>query len=70
MVESAYRIEDVAIKKGENVINKNKTNNLNGKNKGKPWNKNKYVVNDEVVDTPKYKDPVFNLSNAIYAMKQ
>ena len=53
MVESAYRIEDVAIKKGDIIINKDKSNNGNGKDKGKPWNKNKYVVNDGVVDTPK-----------------
>ena len=70
MVESAYRIEDVAIKKGDIVINKDKTNNGSGKDKGKPWNKNKYVVNDGVVDTPKTKEPAFNLSNAIYATKQ
>ena len=70
MVESAYRIEDVVIKKGDIVVNKDKTNNGNGKDKGKPWNKNKYVVNDGVVDTPKTKEPAFNLSNAIYATKQ
>ncbi len=70
MVESAYRIEDVAIKKGDITINKDRINNGNSKDKGKPWNKNKYVVNDGVVDTPKTKEPAFNLSNAIYAAKQ
>ena len=70
MVESAYHIEDVAIKKGDIVINKDKANNGNGKDKGKPWNKNKYVVNDGVVNTPKTKEPTFNLSNSIYATKQ
>ena len=70
MVKSAYRIEDIAIKKGDIVVNKDKTNNGNGKDKGKPWNKNKYVVNDEVMDTPKTKEPMFNLSNAIYTTKQ
>ena len=70
MVESAYRIEDATIKKGDIVINKDKVNNGNDKDKGKPWNKNKYIVNDGVVDTPKTKEPAFNLSNAIYATKQ
>ena len=70
MVESAYHIEDVAIKRGDIVINKEKSNNGNGKDKGHPWNKNKSVVNDGVVDAPKTKEPVFNLSNVIYAMKQ
>ena len=70
MVESAYRIEDVAIKKGDIIINKDKNNNGNGKDKGKPWNKNKYLVNDGVVDTPKAKELAFNLSNAIYTAKQ
>ena len=46
MIESAYHIEDVLIKKGELVYNKNKIGNQNGKDKGKPWNKRKYVVND------------------------
>ena len=57
MVESAYRIEDVAIKRGDIVINKDKSHNGNGKDKGKPWNKNKYVVNDVIVDAPKTKEP-------------
>ena len=70
MLESAYNIEDVAIKKGNIIINKDKNNIGNGKDKGKPWNKNKYVVNDGVVDTPKAKEPMFNLSTAIYATKQ
>ena len=70
MVERAYHIQDVAIKKGDIVINKDKANNENGKDKGKPWNKNKYVVNDGVVDTLKTKEPTFNISNAIYATKQ
>ena len=70
MVESAYHIEDVAIKKGDIVINKDKVKNKNDKDKGKPWNKNKYVVNDGVVDTPKTKELAFNLSNAIYTAKQ
>ena len=37
--------------------------------RGKPWNKNKYVVNDGVVDTPKPKELAFNLSHAIYVAK-
>lgn len=68
MVESAYWIEDVAIRKGDIVINKD--NRGNGKDKNKPWNQNKYVVNDGVVDVPKAKEPTFNLSNAIYTAKQ
>ena len=70
MVESAYHIEDVSFKKGDIVVKKDNTNNRNGKDKGKPWNKNKYVVNDGVVDTPKTKEPRYNLSNAIYTTKQ
>ena len=68
MVESAYQIEGVAIRKGDIVINKDAKGN--GKDKNKPWNKNKSVVNDGVVDAPKAKEPAFNLSNAIYAAKQ
>ena len=68
MVESAYRIEDVAIRKGDIVLNWDTRNH--GKDKGKPWNKNKYVVNDGVVNTPKPKESPFNLSNAIYVAKQ
>ena len=41
-----------------------------GKDRGKPWNKNKYVVNDGVVNILKLKESTFNLSNAIYAAKQ
>ena len=63
MFESAYHIEDVAIKKGDIVINRDTRNH--GKDKNKPWNKNKYVVNDGVLDTPKAKEPTFHLSNAI-----
>ena len=70
MVESVYHIEDVAIKKGVIVVNKDKNNNGNGKHKGKLGNKNKYVVNDGVVDPPKTKKPTFKLFNAIYATKQ
>ena len=68
MVESAYCIEDVAIRKGDIVINKDTRGN--GKDKNKPWNKKMYVVNDGVVDAPKAKEPAFHLSNAIYAAKQ
>ena len=68
MVESAYRIEDVAIRKGDIVLNRDTRNH--GKDKNKPWNKNKYILNDGVVDTPKPKEPDFNLSNAIYVAKQ
>ena len=70
LVESAYRIEDVAIKKGDIVVNKEKNNNGNGKDKDKPWNKKKYVINDGVLDAPITKEPAFNLSNAIYATKK
>ena len=69
MVESVYRIKDVAIKKGDIVVNKDKTNNGNGKEKGKPLNKNIYIVNDGVEDTPTTNEHTFNLSNAIYATK-
>lgn len=68
MVESAYRIEDVAIRKGDIVLNRDTRNH--GKDRSKPWNKNKYVVNDGVVDTPKPKESAFNLSHAIYVAKQ
>lgn len=70
MVESAYHIKDVAIKKGDIVLSKDKGGNGNGKDKNKPWNKNMYVVNDGVVDTLKAKEPMFHLSNAIYVAKQ
>ena len=69
MVESTYRIEDVTIKKGDTVINKDKVYNRNGKDKGKPWNKNKYVVKNRVMYTLKTKEPMFNLSNEIYTTK-
>ena len=49
MVDSAYRIEDVAIRKGDIVLNWDTRNP--GKDKNKPWNKNKYIVNDGVVGT-------------------
>lgn len=52
MVESAYCIEDVSIRKGDIVLNKDKNGNENDKDKNKPWNKNKYFVNDRVVDDP------------------
>ena len=68
MVESAYRIEDVAIRKGDIFLNQDTRNH--GKDKNKPWNKNKYVVDDGVVDTPKPKELAFNLSHAIYVAKQ
>ena len=68
MVESAYRIEDVTIRKGDIVLNQDTRNH--GKDRGKPWNKNKYIVNDGVVDNPKPKELAFNQSNAIYAAKQ
>ena len=68
MVESAYRIEDAAIRKGDIFLNRDTRNH--GKDKNKPWNKKKYIVNDGVVDTPKPKEFAFNLSNAIYATKQ
>ena len=68
MVESAYQIEDVAIRKGDIVLNQDTRNH--GKDKNKPWNKKKYVVNDGIVDTPNPKEPTFNLSNSIYVAKQ
>ena len=51
-------------------MNKEKNYNRNGKDKKKPWNKDKYVVNDGVVETSKTKELVFNLSNDIDATKQ
>ena len=39
MLESAYHIENVAIKKGDIVLNKGM--NENGKDKNKSWNKNR-----------------------------
>ena len=68
MVESAYQIKDVIVRKGDIVLNQDTRNH--GKDRGKPWNKKKYVINDGVVDTPKPKESTFNLSNAIYAAKQ
>lgn len=70
MIESAYFIEDVSVKKGDIVLNKGKNVNGNGKDKKKPWNKNKYFVNDGVVDALKTKESAFNLSNDIYVSKQ
>ena len=69
MVESAFRIEDVAIKKGEITISKDKSNG-NWKDKNKSWNKNKYVVNNGVVDVPQSKEPIFNLASALLATKE
>ena len=47
MIESAYYIEDLVVKKGQITLKKDKNNdNGNGKDKEKPWIKNKYVVND------------------------
>ena len=68
MVESAYQNEDVAIRKGDIVINWDIRNH--GKDKNKPWNKNKYIVNDGFLDISKAKKLVFHLSNAIYVAKQ
>ena len=68
MVESAYHIEDIAIRKGDIFINRDTRGN--GKDKNKPWNKKKYVVNDGVMDVPKAKEPALQLSNAIYVAKQ
>ena len=68
MVESAYHIEDVAIKKGDIVINKDIRGN--GKDKNKSWNKKKYVFKDGVLEIPKAKESTFHLSNAICAAKQ
>ena len=68
MVESAYHIEDIAIRKGHIIINKDTRGN--GKDNNKSLNKKKYVVNDGVVDIPKAKEPTFNLSNVMYAAKQ
>ena len=67
MVKSAYQIEDVAIRKGDIVINWDTRND--GKDRNKPWNKNKYVVNNGAMDTPMSKEPTFHLSNAIYEVK-
>ena len=68
MVERTYHIEDVSIRKEDIIINRDTRGN--GKDKNKPWNKNKYVVNDGVVDVPKAKEPAFHLSNAIYIAKK
>ena len=68
MVKSSYHIKDMAIRKGNIVINRDTRSH--GKDKNKPWNKNKYVVNDGIVDTPKAKEPAFHLSNPIYMAKQ
>lgn len=70
MIESFYCIEDVFIKKGDIVLKKDKNGNGNGKDKGKPWKKNKYVVNGGVVDAPKTKESFFHFFNVIYAAKQ
>lgn len=70
MVESAYHIEDVAIKKCDIVMNKDKNINRNGKDKNKHWNKKKCIINDGVVDAPKTKESRFNLSNSICTTKQ
>ena len=56
MIENDFRIEDVSFKKGKINLNKDKSNgNGNGKDKSEPWNRNKYVVNDGVVDVTKTK---------------
>lgn len=70
MIKSSYCIEDVAIEKSDIVLNKDRKSNGSGKHKNKPWNKNKYVINNGVVDTPNTKESNFNISNVIYATKQ
>ena len=52
------------------MLNKDKNGNRNRKDKGKPWRKNKYVVNDGFIYVPKMKESSFHLSNVIYASKQ
>ena len=69
MVESAFCIEDVSIKKGEITINKDKSNG-NWKDKNISWNKNKYVVNDGVMDIPQTKEPIFNLASTLVVAKE
>ena len=70
ILEIPYHIEDFSIKKGDIVLNKDKNGNENGKDKNKLWNRNIYVVNDDVVNVPKIKETTFNLANAILATKQ
>ena len=70
MVKSMYHIEYVSINKGDIIVNKDKNNNGNGKDRGKPWNKNNHIINDGIVDTPKTKEHAFNISNVIYATKK
>ena len=52
------------------MFNKDNGSNEIGKDKNKPWNKNKYIVNDGFVDAPKTKELAFHLSNSIYVAKQ
>ena len=70
MIERMYCIENVIIKNGNIVINRDTRGNGNGKDKSKSWNKNRYVINDGVVYVPKAKKSTFHLSNAIYVAKQ
>ena len=70
MVERANHIEDVSIKRGDIVLNNDENDNGNMKDRSKPWNKNKYVVNDGVLDDPKTKEFSFHLSNTIYVSNQ
>ena len=69
MVGSAYRIKDV-VKNSDIILNKDKNDNGNVKDKGKTWNKNNYLVNNGVVGIPKTKEETFNLTSAIYAAKK
>ena len=70
MVERANHIEDVSIKRGDILLNNDENDNGNMKDKCKAWNKNKYVVNDGVLDDPKTKEFSFHLSNTIYVANQ
>ena len=70
MVERDNHIEDVSMKRGDIVLNNDENDNGNRKYKSKPWNKNKYVVNDGFFDDPKTKELAFHLSNTIYVANQ
>ena len=71
MVEATFRIEDIfreqciLTKNGNNKDNGQNNNNNKDKGKNTYWNKNKQVVNDGVVDSPKYKyQVVLHLASA------
>lgn len=75
MVDSAIKMEDVLVRKGDISLYKETQQGSSSKEKNKYWkydkDNNKNVVYDGVVDTikPKSKPAVFNLTSGTQALK-